>query len=129
MDHPPAPPGRLDRRMSPPVHLREADLHTLIRVCQESCPDLQCLSLFGSRTGLSKKGGDIDLWLELSTTPAEPGPLLRRPRRRLYDGLGEQKSDRQISGPGSQITDVQQRNFYELILPTLVVLWTKSPSP
>lgn len=91
--------------------------------------ELEFLILFGSRTDLRKKGGDIDLWLELEEKPAEPSALARRLRCALYDGLGEQKIDLQISGPADAISNPQQRYFFDVIQPTRVILWKEDPSP
>jgi predicted nucleotidyltransferase len=56
--------------------------------------------LFGSRTDDTKKGGDIDLFLELPYTERYEDLLQKRRRfkLKLYDRLGEQKIDVLIGG-------------------------------
>ncbi len=50
--------------------------------------------LFGSRLDDSRRGGDIDLYVETSlTTPEETGTAQRRFLAGLYMALGEQKID------------------------------------
>jgi len=51
--------------------------------------------LFGSRVDDSKKGGDIDLYIQLPC-PLSPGEQLERKAQfklKLYETLGEQKID------------------------------------
>ncbi len=85
------------------------------------------IHLFGSRTDMEKRGGDIDLWIELSTYPSDPSKLARALRTSLEDRLGEQKFDLVFSGPLDEIMDPQLAAFRETLLSTKVTLW-KAPT-
>lgn len=111
------------------VRLNSRDREAIIEVVCRWCPGLRSLALFGSRTDLSKRGGDIDLWIELDAEPSDPSLLVRTLRRHLQDRMGEQKIDLQISGPLDEIRDPQMNFFHQYIQPSKVPLWTKDPSP
>jgi len=57
------------------------------------------LWLFGSRTDLKKRGGDIDLFLELHASVDNMAALVRKIRTALYDRIGERKIDLIIKTP------------------------------
>ena len=77
------------------------------------------ISLFGSRTDPTARGGDIDLYLEVDGNDVDLDAFSRAVRLQLHDRLGEQKID--------VVVDDGRRNlgsFGELIRRTKVDLWT-----
>ena len=79
------------------------------------------ISLFGSRTDPSAKGGDIDLYIEVDVLPG--GNLSAFPRALrldLQDRLGEQKIDLVIDDRRKHLGA-----FGEIVKRTKVDLWTK----
>jgi hypothetical protein len=81
------------------------------------------IHLFGSRTDMGKRGGDIDLWVELSAHPSDPSLLARALRMKLEDRLGAQKFDLVFSGPLTEVMDPQLAAFRDTLLSTQVTLW------
>lgn len=88
----------------------------------QDCKPL-AIHLFGSRVDLDKRGGDIDLWIELESTPMDTSILGRVLRLSLEAQLGDQKFDLVFSGPLAQITDSQLAAFRDAVLPSKVTLW------
>ncbi|MGK5086080.1 hypothetical protein WDW86_00845 [Bdellovibrionota bacterium FG-2] len=86
------------------------------------------ISLFGSRTDMQKRGGDIDLWIELDQLCSDPALVGRQLRLAIEDEIGEQKIDLKISGPFEKIKDPQLKAFYQIILPTKADLWSRNPT-
>lgn len=77
-----------------PVRLRESDVKIVIEAFKKYFDAEDHLWLFGSRADLSKRGGDIDLYIE--TLESDLDVLLRKKSRflnELWDRLGEQKID------------------------------------
>jgi predicted nucleotidyltransferase len=59
------------------------------------------LWLFGSRSDPKKRGGDIDLFLEISKCANNLDQLRRQIRLALFDEIGEQKIDLLLKQPDS----------------------------
>lgn len=87
------------------------------------------LYLFGSRTDLKKRGGDIDLWIELKTAPADPIRLASEFRIELFSKIEEQKVDLKITGPFDQINDAPTLSFLNLVKPSMIPLWSNRNTP
>jgi len=65
------------------------------------------ISLFGSRVDETKKGGDIDLYIELNEQLSVKDMLDKKSkfRLKLYDKIGEQKIDVIISKDKSRLIE------------------------
>ncbi|MBI4063804.1 MAG: nucleotidyltransferase domain-containing protein [Elusimicrobia bacterium] len=74
--------------------------------------------LFGSRAKANAKGGDIDLLVSLSRSPANVVELKIELIQAIRNSLGEQKIDVVIEHPGAAKTA-----FYELAKQEGVLLW------
>jgi hypothetical protein len=77
--------------------------------------------LFGSRTDLNKRGGDIDLFIKLNQEEHEPLALIRQLRIALQQKMGERKIDIIVQAPNlahSTIHDIAQSKG--------VLLWTNN---
>lgn len=99
----------------------QAGIVLCVRELKECRP--VAVHLFGSRTDPAKRGGDIDLWIELSEIPTDPSRLGRLLRLTLEEKLGEQKFDLVFSGPLGQISDPQLAAFRDAVLSGRVTLW------
>jgi predicted nucleotidyltransferase len=73
--------------------------------------------LFGSRIDDSKRGGDIDLYIETDLSDDKPWKAKKKAHRELMDVLGEQKIDIIVHVNGSEYTA-----FEELIKDDVVEL-------
>ncbi len=85
---------------------RNGILHAIQKAAEELAFEWESISLFGSRTDLNKKGGDIDLYLRIvpqkwpqseshggSSGDLDRPKLVRGIRVALNEQLGEQKTD------------------------------------
>lgn len=80
------------------------------------------ISLFGSRIDPSKKGGDIDLYVEIEGSPEDgAAAYARRLRLALQDHLGERKIDVMVDDGNEDLGA-----FGEMVRRTKVDLWTAS---
>jgi uncharacterized protein len=78
------------------------------------------ISLFGSRTDPGKKGGDIDLYVEIEGAPDDGAAIYGRSLRlALQDQLGERKVDLLIDDGHRDLGA-----FGEMVRRTKVDLWT-----
>ena len=78
--------------------------------------------LFGSRTDPSKKGGDIDLFVDIDTELEEESSWRRLMIRKIHEKIGERRIDlviRTLTSPPSAL--------YDLILEEGVLLCKISP--
>ncbi|MBI4471959.1 MAG: hypothetical protein HY646_04775 [Acidobacteria bacterium] len=79
------------------------------------------IAVFGSRADLTRKGGDIDLYVRLSASPpVDLFQLKNLLRREIQDRLGEQKVDLVLD---DGICDLGA--FGEIIAQQKRELWTK----
>ncbi|MCF6281508.1 MAG: nucleotidyltransferase domain-containing protein [Candidatus Polarisedimenticolaceae bacterium] len=85
------------------IRLSRGEVLAIRSVMDEQVASLgeAALWLFGSRTDPEKRGGDIDLFLELGSGVDNLNQLRRQIRLALYDEIGEQKIDLLIKQPGS----------------------------
>lgn len=81
------------------------------------------LWLFGSRTDPKKRGGDIDLFLELESCIDNLDQLRRQIQLALYDEIGEQKIDLLIKQPNST-----ENALFDLAREEGVLLWQQKSS-
>lgn len=80
------------------------------------------IALFGSRTRLDERGGDIDLYIRMDRVPDVPVARLKRELRiELADRLGEQKFDL-VMDDGNEDLGA----FGEVILREKVELWRQN---
>ena len=76
------------------IRLTDFIVETIRSAFKETFLDQDQLWLFGSRTDLSRRGGDIDLYIESSIKDAQQIVKARsRFLGKLYMALGEQKID------------------------------------
>ena len=85
------------------IRLREKDLAYIIALFKKHYDEQQeHLWIFGSRVDVTKRGGDIDLYIETLETDAK---LATEKRRKflyaMHDALGDQKIDIIINMIGS----------------------------
>lgn len=93
------------------MRLSDFERDTLKRAAVDCFGSGTQVRLFGSRTDDSRKGGDIDLLVEVpSSDPAAIASAHTRFLARVYSRLGEQKVDVLIDFPG--------RRFYPSIFET-----------
>lgn len=84
--------------------------------------DWVCISLFGSRVDLTKRGGDIDLYIKIKYQPyLDLHDIKRKVRLVLCEQLGEQKFDIIIDDSFTELGA-----FGELIKNQKVDLWMKN---
>lgn len=82
----------------------------------------ECISLFGSRTDLNKRGGDIDLYVKVvSDLQVDRSKITRHLRIHLADRLGEQKFDLVLDDGKTDLGP-----FGELVKNQKVDLWIQS---
>lgn len=79
------------------------------------------LYLYGSRTRLNSKGGDIDLLLLLKSTKDKPELLAVKYKilAAIKNYIGDQKIDLLIATDKDKDSD----NFLKIIVPSAVLLW------
>ncbi len=101
------------------MRLSDFERQTLKNAAKESFGECVELRLFGSRADDSRRGGDIDLLLDVPMTdPAEIARAHTRFLSRIYARLGEQKLDILIDYPGRQ----SRAPIFDLARQTGVVL-------
>jgi len=77
------------------------------------------ISLFGSRTDPTARGGDIDLYLEVNASDVDLDAFIRTVRLQLHERLGEQKVDVVVDDGRKDLG-----SFGQIIRRTKVDLWT-----
>ena len=86
------------------IRLEKNDLDSIIKTFKECFEDNDHLWLFGSRVDLNKRGGDIDLYIEVMNFDSEK---IHSQRQKfwilLQDRLGEQKIDVVIHNPSQNL--------------------------
>jgi predicted nucleotidyltransferase len=84
--------------MQQPIRLTEYERQSIKDVFKE-CFENGKIYLFGSRVDITKKGGDIDLYIDLPYKLATKEWLDKKSqfKLKLYDKIGEQKIDIVIS--------------------------------
>ena len=88
-------PGSRQIAPNPSVRLTEAEVGAICEVMQQHVASLGCprLWLFGSRADPGKRGGDIDLYLEVDAHVPDVPTLVRELRLALFQRIGEQRID------------------------------------
>ncbi len=81
------------------------------------------LWLFGSRSDPKKRGGDIDLFLEISKRTNNLDQLRRQIRLALFDEIGEQKIDLLLKQPGSA-----ENALFDIAREEGVLIWQQKNS-
>lgn len=106
------------------VRLSDAEVHDILKAItiasEKSGVRWELVAIFGSRTDLSKKGGDIDLYVKVdSTTSADSVYVLKQKfRMELCDRLGNQKFDLVIDNALDPSTFIKS-----IVIPEKVDLW------
>jgi len=91
----------LPKHQQETVRLTSEEIQAINEVFAEIVKTQARLWLFGSRTDPKKRGGDIDLFLELHTPVSNITALVRKIRMALYDRIGERKIDLIIKTPAT----------------------------
>ncbi|MGV8135479.1 MAG: nucleotidyltransferase domain-containing protein [Mangrovibacterium sp.] len=81
------------------MRLSEFERKTIKHAAREVWGDMAMVYLFGSRTDDTKRGGDIDLFIQLEKEPAPKEVMLQKAQflSKLDILLGEQKIDLLVS--------------------------------
>ncbi len=108
-----------------PVRLSQNEMNAILNAVQVASNDLVCswttICLFGSRANMGARGGDIDLYIKLTSVPKLGLSVFKQKvLLNLYSAIGEQKIDLVIDD-GVQKLD----SFLESIGSTMVALWIK----
>jgi hypothetical protein len=91
--------------------------------------NLSRLLLYGSRTDITKKGGDIDLAIELFGAVDDKFALTRSLRQGLCARLGEQKFDLLVVSLVPTLNTDRENTFFSLIHGSSKVLWSSYEQP
>lgn len=84
----------LDDQTASKIRLSAHDLAAIRKLFTQHFLDSDQLWIFGSRADLTKKGGDIDLYIETKAKEAsEAGKMRMKFAIALEDEIGEQKID------------------------------------
>lgn len=114
--------GRPPTQIAPNVFVRltEAEVEAIRDVMQHHVAPLGTsrLWLFGSRVDSSKRGGDIDLYLEVDADVPDALALVRDLRLALFSRIGEQRIDIIVRAP-----DTAPSALHELAKLEGVLLW------
>lgn len=107
----------------PSVRLTLLEQNLILKAVKDVCANENLIwneiCLFGSRTDVNKRGGDIDLLIRFSNEISDVRKLVNLLRQKLEDLLGEQKFDILID-----FKEVKEKSkFIELINDEAVVLW------
>ncbi len=112
-------PAISDNRLTPTE--REAIRLAVAKACEETGTVWRRIVLFGSRTDPNRRGGDIDLLVELDPrAPADVYRVAARLRIDLEDMIGEQRVDLVIDDGRST------SSFPELARKQGVELWSNT---
>ena len=84
------------------MRLTNTQIETIRRDVRELAGEAAHIWLFGSRLDDDKRGGDIDLMLELTEPVAHPAQLAARLSARLYLHLDGHSVDVVVSAPNLQ---------------------------
>lgn len=110
------------------VRLSEIERIAIIEAVHSVLTPEKVLSirLFGSRTNLLAKGGDIDLWIELIAVPEKKLTYLHSLKIALENRLGEQKIDLHLSPPIQSLSQPAEVAFYNLVQQSMATLWPQT---
>ena len=82
------------------MRLSMAQQQQIKQAVAEVCHGDVIVKVFGSRLDDHKKGGDIDLLIQLSNRVAQPALLCGQIRAKIIRKIGEQKIDVLLVAPG-----------------------------
>lgn len=99
------------------MRLTDEQRETILRVVAEIAGPQARTRLFGSRVDDSKRGGDIDLLVELDTPVEDRLGLELRLGARLYRAMHERKVDVVLLAP-----NIEKQAIHEVALETGVLL-------
>ena len=106
------------------LRLTEFEIDGILQVAKHVFGNaLACVRLHGSRTDLSKRGGDIDLIFEVIGAVVDRFALTRDLRQGLCTRLGDQKFDIFIISQNASLNSERENSFYELIHEKSKILW------
>jgi hypothetical protein len=112
-------PGNIPVRLSDAVRTAILDAVTAASLAT-ALPWTQ-IALFGSRTDLNARGGDIDLYIKVVPAPdLDVTNFKRTLTRKLADAIGEQKMDIIIDSGQSSLD-----GFRPIVLKQLIDLWVQ----
>lgn len=107
------------------VRLTTSEIDTILHEAKRVFgSNLACVRLHGSRTDLSKKGGDIDLLIEVRGAGGDKFALTGELRRGLCARLGEQKFDIIIISREPTLNSDRENSFFALVIDKSKILWS-----
>lgn len=111
--------------MSDAVRLSASEMKAIIDASQVVCKgiSLRRIGVFGSRSNLNEKGGDIDLFFEIDGA-IDIQNLASQLRVAIANKIGEQKIDIFIRSRSAPPSSSASTNFYEMIKNQIVTIWS-----
>ena len=107
------------------VRLTSSEIHVILLESKQVFGSrLACVRLHGSRADLQKKGGDIDLVIELFGAISDKFELAQSLRQGLCFRLGEQKFDILILSVDPALNSERENTFFAIIFDSSKVLWS-----
>lgn len=107
------------------VRLTKIEIDTILEESTRIFGDnLARVKLYGSRADLTKKGGDIDLMIELFNRVDNKFALTQELRQSLKSRLGDQKFDILLMFVGAALNTDRENTFLLTIQDSLKILWS-----
>lgn len=109
------------------VRLTTAEINAIVDEAKRVFgSQLARLMLYGSRVDLTKRGGDIDLAIELFGVVGDKFALTRSFRQGLCTRLGEQKFDILVIALDPALNTDRENTFFSVIQESSKVLWSSN---
>jgi predicted nucleotidyltransferase len=109
------------------VRLTSLELSTILAEAKRVFGErLAKVRLYGSRTDLSKSGGDIDLIIEVAGGAGDKYAEVQALRSGLCARLGEQKFDILVVTRDLTAISDRERTFLAVVLPGSKVIWSEN---
>lgn len=107
------------------VRLTSLEVSTIVAEAEKVFGErLAKVSLFGSRTDLTKSGGDIDLIFEVAGGACDKYAEIQALRSGLCARLGEQKFDLLVVDSDPTANSDRERTFLAVVQPGSKVIWS-----
>ena len=112
--------------MTASVRLSPFDLEAIINARQnvDDGDSIVSIAVFGSRTSLLDKGGDIDLLIEITGDKVEPKKLALRSQ--ICSMIGQQKIDLLVWNQNRKSNNESTNNFYDMINQKKITIWSRA---
>ena len=114
--------------MTASVRLPPFDLEAIINARQnvDDGDSIVSIAVFGSRTNLLDKGGDIDLLIEITGDKVEPKKLAMALRSQICSMIGQQKIDLLVWNQNRKSNNESTNNFYDMINQKKITIWSRA---